>query len=102
MKTIKTHLPAFHLAPELMLSWAIDNDYIHLSMEEPFGICGLDLILVVGLLNDGSISTDIDDILDAKATSCDSDSEFEVEPESAIRILKSVILPYIEENFPCP
>lgn len=64
-------------------------------MEEPFGINQLDLIMIVRLLDNGNISTSEADILSAKAFSCSSDCEFQVDKKEAIRILKSVVLPYI-------
>ena len=66
-------------------------------MEEPFGIDQLDLIMIVRLLDNGNISTSEADILDAKAFSCSSDCEFQVDKKEAIRILKSVVLPYISK-----
>lgn len=101
--TITTHLPHFHLAPELsILSWNYDGDVIHFEMEEPFGIQELDLCLIVGLRKDGTVSDDPSDILTAQAVSAINDTRFELDPDLAHEILTDRILPYIEENFPLP
>lgn len=103
MATIKTHLPHYHLAPEInILSWNYDGDVIHFKMEEPFDIIELDLALTVRLRKDGTVSDDMDDILNAQAVSCRDGEKFELEPELAHEMLTNTILPYIESEFPSP
>jgi hypothetical protein len=100
MKTIKTHLPHFHLAPDISLTWNYDHDCIHFVMEEAFGINELDLHLSVGLLDDGTVSTKEYDLLDATVVSARDGSEYTMEPEAALEFLTESILPYIDEAFP--
>ena len=84
-----------------LLTWRIDNDVIHIHIEDAFGIEGLDLQMVIGMTDDGMPSTDTDDIIESKAVSIHGDeAEYEVEPFKTTEFLETIVLPLMEEKFP--
>lgn len=101
MKTIKTHIPQFHLEPEMMMSWYVDHDVIHFKIEDAFDIEELDLRMVIGLTDDGMPSLDEDDIIEAVAEALDG-AEYQLYPYKATEFLENELIPYINKKFPKP
>ena len=114
MKTISPHLPPIFVGHghgtdgPSMFQWEIEGDLVHIVIEEPFGVNGLDAHLSVGLTDDGTISNDdddrlvADDILSYSAVSVNSGDEYEMEIETAARLLQEIVMPVILEEFPKP
>jgi hypothetical protein len=100
-----THLPAVHIGfPPCgtIMHWQIVDGKIHVTLEEPFGIIGMDFFAVVRLAPNGTISEDEDDLLEFYALSVDDDTQHEVDMNTALDFLHSEILPLARRDFPLP
>ncbi len=102
-----THtLPEFHFNPEHMMSWNIVDGVLHLHVEEPWGIIGLDFKATIALLNDGALDAGLDydnseSMLSADAVSVDDvDVRFEVCIEEAVDTIRRTPYSGIRDEFP--
>lgn len=94
-----TTLPVEHFSHNL-ISWKIENDLIHIYMEEPWGIQNMDLRLVLALNEDGVFTSDENSVLESVAVNYDTGEEHPVESWAAAELLETLLIPVISEEFP--
>lgn len=96
-----TQLPETYFSPKHMLSWSIEGNRMSVHIEEPWGINGLDLDLILTLDAD-SLPTEYEDMIEkATATSVNhANCEFEVDHDKAASMIGTILLPTIRADFP--
>lgn len=98
-----TPLPANYFCHKNMLSWTIQNGYMHVHIEEPYiwGINGLDLDMVIRLDENGLPNDDWENIMESQATSANhEDTKFEVDHDTALDMITVLLIPSIRKAFP--
>lgn len=96
-----TQLPATHFSHRSMMSWSIENGRMSVHIEEPFGIHGLDLEMVLNLGENGLPTNSLGDIQEANAVGAnDEDCKFEIELGLALDMINMTLIPSIRRDFP--